>query len=55
MLGDSLGSNNGKLLGFDDIIKLLLYDGKVIVTKLGNIDEIKLGIDVGTELRYLDG
>ena len=48
MLGDSLGSTDEKLLGYNEGIKLLLYDGKVLVTLLGNVDGIKLGRDVGT-------
>ena len=32
-----------------------LYDDKVFVTVLGNVDVITLGFDVGTELGSLDG
>ena len=36
-------------------MKLGSNDGKVIVTIFGNLDSIKLGIDVGIELGSLDG
>ena len=55
MLGDSLVSYDGKVRGSYEVIKLGLYDGKVIGTILGNADIITLGIDVGTELRSSDG
>ena len=34
---------------------LVSTDGKVLVTILGYVDGIKLGIGVGTYLVYLDG
>ena len=43
------------MLGSDEGIKLLLSGGKVIVTILGYVDGITLGIGVGTELAPLDG
>ena len=43
------------MLGSDKGIKLGSNDVKVIVTVLGNVYVITLGIDVGTELVYLDG
>ena len=43
------------MLGSDEDIKLGLSDGKVIGTILGNVDGITLGIDVRTEMDYLDG
>ena len=43
------------MLGSDKGIKLGSNDGKVIVTIFGNLDRIKLGIDVGIELGSLDG
>ena len=48
MIGDSLGSTDGKVLGSDEGIKLEISDGKVLVTILGNIDGITLGLGVGT-------
>ena len=55
LLGDSLGYTDGKVLGFDEFIKLVISDGKVIVTILGDLYVITPGLDFGTELRYLDG
>ena len=43
------------MYGFDKGIKLRLFDGKLIGTILVYVDVITLGIDVGTELGYLDG
>ena len=48
MLGDSLGYNDGKVLGYDEFLKLGLSVYKVIGAILVNIDVITLGIDVGT-------
>ena len=42
------------MLGSDEGIKLGLSDGKVLDTILGNVDEITLGLDSGTELVSLD-
>ena len=43
------------MTGFDERIKLGLFNGKLIGTILGNIDRVTFGIDVGTELGSLDG
>ena len=43
------------MLGYDEGIKLGLFDGKVLVTILGNIDVFIHGLDVGTYLSSLDG
>ena len=53
--GDSLGYTDIKVLGYYEVIKMGLYDGKVLVTILLNVYGITLGIDVGTELGSLDG
>ena len=53
-LGGSLGSTDGKTIGSNDRMKLVSYDGKVLVTIPVNIYGIRLGIDVGTELGSLD-
>ena len=55
MLGDLLGSTDGKVLGSYEGIKLGLSGGKVLGTILGNVYVIILGMDVGTELVSLDG
>ena len=55
MLGVSLGYTDGKDIGSDEGIKLGCTDGKVYGTKIGNVDIITLGIDIVTELGYLDG
>ena len=39
---------------YDEGIKFGSTDGNVLGTILGNLDRIKLGIDVGTELGSLD-
>ena len=44
-----------KLFALMKGIKLVISDGKVIVTILGNVDGITVGIDVGTEFGSLDG
>ena len=54
-LGDLLRSTYVIVLGSDEGIKLVLSDCKALGTILGNVDEITLGIDVGTDLGYLDG
>ena len=46
MLGDALEYTNGKILGFDEGIKLGYNDGKVIVTIHRKVDGITLGLDV---------
>ena len=54
MLGDSLGYTTGKVIGSDEGIKTGYTDGKVIGTILGNVDRITLGLDIETELGFLD-
>ena len=51
---NSLEYTDGKVLVYDDGIKLGFTDGKVIRICFGNVDGIILGLDVGTELGYLD-
>ena len=46
LLGDSLVYTDGKVLGYDEGIKLGLFDGKVTGTIIGNVYAITLGIDV---------
>ena len=48
LLGDSLGSTDGKVLGSDEVTKLGCNDGKLLVTILGNLYLVILGTDVGT-------
>ena len=55
MLRGSLGYTDGKVLGYDEGIKMVSTDGKVLVIILGDVDRITLGIDVLTELVSLDG
>ena len=55
MIGDSLGSNVGKVIGSNEGIKLGYTDGKVLGTIIGNVDGITIGIDVGTDLGSLYG
>ena len=55
MLGVLLGSTDEKALGSDEGIKLESTYGKVIVTILRNLYGITLRLDIGTELRFLDG
>ena len=55
MIGSSLGYTNGKVHVSDEGIKLINFDGKVLGNKLGSVDGITLGLDVGTELSSLDG
>ena len=43
------------MIGSDKGIKLGLYDGKVLMTILGNVDVITPGIDVGTDHGSLGG
>ena len=52
---DSMGYTDSKFHGSDEGIKLGCTDCKVLVTILGNVDGIILGLDVGTYLGYLDG
>ena len=54
MIGGSCGSTDDKVIGSDEGTKLVSADGKVLGTIIGNVDGIKLGIDVGTELGYFN-
>ena len=49
-----MGYTDGKVLGYDEGIKLGSTYGKVIDTILGDEDGIKIWIDVGTDLVSLD-
>ena len=51
----SLVYTNGKVLGYDEGIKLGLSYGKLLGTVPRNLDVITLEVDVGTELGTLDG
>ena len=51
----SMGYTGGKVLGSNERIKLVLSGGKMLRTILVNLDGIALGLDVGTEIGYLDG
>ena len=55
MHGYSLVFTDCKVLGSDEDIKLGFSGGKVLVTILGNVYRITIGIDVGRELDSLDG
>ena len=55
LLGYSLKYNGGKVLANDKGIKLGPSDSKVLGALLRDVDGIILGIDVGTELGYLNG
>ena len=55
MIGCSLGSNDGKVLGYDEVIKLGYTDGKLIGPILRNVNGITLGLDFGTDMGALDG
>ena len=48
LIGCSLGYTDGKVPGLDEVIKLLLFDGKVIGTILENVHGITRGVDVRT-------
>ena len=54
-LGGSLGSTDGKVLGYDEGVKLVLSYGEFPVIILVNVDVITLGLDVGTNMGSLDG
>ena len=54
MIEGSLGYNHGKVLGSDEGIKMGSTDGKAFGTILGNVDRITLGINIGTDLGFLD-
>ena len=50
LLGDSMGCTDGKVLGYNEGIRVVTTDSKVFVTIIGNVDVITLGLDVETEL-----
>ena len=54
LLGDSMVSTDGEVIGPDKGIDLLSTYDEVLGTILGNLDGITLGIDVGTGLESLD-
>ena len=54
MLGVYLGYIYGKVIVSDKGIKMGSTDSKVLGNILENIDEITLGLDVGTEMGCLD-
>ena len=54
MLGFLLGSTDGKALGSDEGIKLVSTDVKVPGAILLNVYGIILGLNIGTELGFLD-
>ena len=54
-IGDSLGSTDGKVCGYDKRIKLRSLDGRFLGNILGNVYIITLGLVVGTNMVYLDG
>ena len=43
-----MGYTDAKVLGYNEVIKLGLFDGEVPGTILGDVDATTLGIDVGT-------
>ena len=47
MLGASLRCTDDKVLGFDEGIKLEIFDSKVFVTIIGDVDGNTLVIGVG--------
>ena len=48
LLENSLGYNDGLVLGCNDVIKLGLSDGEVTVNTLRDAETIKLGDDEGS-------
>ena len=55
MLGNSLISDDGKVLGSDEGINMEDTDGKLLGTIIGNVDDITLSLDVGTNMWSLNG
>ena len=54
LIGVSLVSTDGKVLVSDEGIIMRLSDSKVLGNIPGNIDEILFGLDVETDLGYLN-
>ena len=54
LFGGTLGYTHGKVLGSVERIELVLSVVELFGTIFGNVNEITLGIDVGTELGSLD-
>ena len=50
-----MGYINGKIIGYDEFIKVGFTDGIVLSTILGDVDGITLELDVGTWLGSSDG
>ena len=50
-----MGYTDGKVLGYDEGIKMGSTDDKVFGNIIGNVDIITLGLYIGTELGFLDG
>ena len=46
LLGGSLGSCDSKVIGSDEVIKLVISDDEELGTILGNVDGTTLGIDL---------
>ena len=55
MLGYSVESTDGRLLGSDKGIILRYIDGRVIVYNFEYVDGITFGLGVGKDLGSLDG
>ena len=54
MLGDSLVSTDVKVIGSDEVIKVVSNDSKFIVTILVSVYGITIGLDFVTDMGYLD-
>ena len=54
MIEGSMRYTDGKVIEYDEGIKMGSTDGKVFGTILGNVYRITLGIDIGTKLGILD-
>ena len=55
MLEDSVQYTDGKVLGYDEVIKVGYTNGKIIANILVNVDGISFGIDFVTELGSCGG
>ena len=53
LLGDSLGYIDDKVIGCGQVIKLGYTYGEVLITVLGNVYGITLGLDIRTDLGSL--